>query len=783
MTAEAHPPGAPRPPSRLLSVATRAIRLYRHRGWSNVVAAALSVVALVAIGFTYAAMSEGPLRITDPRALNWLLFFDVVLLLGLLMVVGERVVTLWLRRRSNRAGSRLHLRMVAIMALLAGIPAVLMAFLSIVFFQLGVQSWFSDKVSNSIDLSVQLADRYLDQEKQRQADKVTFADWVLSQPGIHRGILLQRQAYLDGLNNLRTTLRMEALAVVNAEGNVLAGSGDVESVTAGMPQVSVFEDAAARIPDPEQPATRAVQDSSRAVVIYDATLNQVIGLTKMGVQDNLFVLGVEKIDRDIPAYVTELRETATQFTGLEAERANFQLTVTLLFGVIAALFLVTAITGGLIVAGWFGKPLSDLIGAAERIRAGDLSVRLHEGRDRGDELGSLMRSFNRMTEQLDAQQTALVAANQQIDARRRLTEAILRGVSAGVLGLDRDARVVLANESALALLGRTQEALIGSDVRTLMPTLMDDLSRVLNHAASVTRQVEITDGHGQRRTLLLRLVAQTKRDEHQVVMTFDDITELLVAQRHAAWAGVARRIAHEIKNPLTPIQLSAERLKRRYTKLIPAEDETFGMLIDTVVRQVDTIRRLVDEFSAFARMPQPQLADVDLSRLVEEVVFTQRQAFPSVPMRWEKPDQPLKIRADKGLIQQALGNLLQNAAQAMTESPASHQDDQPGQEQGSPLGISVTCRHTGPRQIQLVVADQGPGIAPDMRTKVLDPYVTTREKGTGLGLAIVKKIIEDHGGTLELQHPSSGGLTVCFTLPLAGGIEATQSASPEADVA
>jgi two-component system nitrogen regulation sensor histidine kinase NtrY len=447
---------------------------------------------------------------------------------------------------------------------------------------------------------------------------------------------------------------------------------------------------------------------------------------------------------------------------LDRNRSGLQITFVMIFAIAALLVLLAAVLIGLVIANQLARPISRLILAAERVRAGDLTTRVEEGAT-DDEIGTLSRAFNRMTSQLGAQRSELMQAYRQIDDRRRFTETVLSGVSAGVVGLDAEGRVNLPNRSASELLGIDLDAAIGQPLAEVMPEFQPLLA-ALREGGDATperaRTMEIRIGPASRRRTLLARIAVEWLNDRQVdgyVLTFDDITALLTAQRQAAWADVARRIAHEIKNPLTPIQLSAERLKRRYLKQITNDPETFVACTDTIVRQVGDIGRMVDEFSAFARMPQPVIRPEDACQMVRDALVLQRDAHPEIAYVTAWPDAPPVVPCDRRLLGQALVNLLQNAADAITMRAQADSGEDPT---GRPLPLvpGQVNGHINVRvavldeAVTVTVEDDGIGLPQgEERERLTEPYVTHKAKGTGLGLAIVKKIMEDHGGTLTLE--------------------------------
>ncbi|HML10595.1 MAG TPA: ATP-binding protein, partial [Stellaceae bacterium] len=448
-------------------------------------------------------------------------------------------------------------------------------------------------------------------------------------------------------------------------------------------------------------------------------------------------------------------------------------TFSVIFILVAMLFLAAAVVIGISFATQLADPISRLVGAAERIGAGDLSVRVPEG-EKDDEMVILSRAFNRMTDQIQSQQQELIGANRQLDERRRFTETVLTGVTAGVIGLDREGNIHLPNRSASTLLGVDLDASVGDSLAEVVPEMADLLDEARRRPNRIAQsQVQIV-GPNSTRTLLVRIAAE--QDEEGIggfVVTFDDITELLSAQRKAAWADIARRIAHEIKNPLTPIQLSAERLRRNYLKEIKKDPETFRICTDTIVRHVEDIGRMVDEFSSFARMPAPVLKPEDLTAIVERAVFLERTAHTDIAFTMRFAARPIMLRCDGRLVGQALINIVKNAVEAIEARLLDTGPNPPGQ-------VAVSVEEAAGRVV-VTVEDNGKGLPKRGRERLTEPYVTTRSKGTGLGLAIVKKIMEDHQGELLLEDAEPGGARVrlVFVTETRGGARPDPAAAPD----
>ena len=434
-----------------------------------------------------------------------------------------------------------------------------------------------------------------------------------------------------------------------------------------------------------------------------------------------------------------------------------------------ALILVGALWLALSAATRVVTPVARLVGAAERVRRGDLDARVLVQRE-DDEIAALGRAFNRMTRQLRSQRRALLEANAESESRRNFIEAVLTGVSAGVVGLDPDNRITLVNRSAEALLDVEAGTLTGEQVDTVLGVfapIVEEARR--SRAVLIERQIDIPASDG---ALLNLNVRASTDDKGELVITFDDVTRLVSAQRNAAWRDVARRIAHEIKNPLTPIQLSAERIRRKYRAAIPDDQaEIFDKCVETIVRQVSDIGRMVDEFSAFARMPTPKMEAADLVGVVEGAVFSQRVASPRIKLPLETPDHPVIVECDSRLTAQALANILKNAGESVLARL-----DEDGAKQGGEVAVTLKLEND---TAVIEVIDNGLGWPFADRAKLTEPYMTTREKGTGLGLAIVRRVMEDHGGRLELEERDDGarGAVVRLAFPL---LEITNAANESA---
>jgi two-component system nitrogen regulation sensor histidine kinase NtrY len=710
----------------------------------------LAVVALVMGIATFAVLSGGmQLGTRSDSVVYGLVIANLVVLLPLGLVLVVRLVRVWVERRRGSAGSRLHVRLVVLFGVVAVTPAIVVAVFATFFFNLGIQTWFNDRVRTALHESLQASQGYLEEHRNHiRADAVGLSDYLIrameelrSDPNTF-GQVLYEQTVARGL--------AEAVMYEPTTSQVIVSTGAMGGFGA----------------DPPPPWAVSVAKSGEVAVFGEET-KRVRALVQMDTKPPLMLLISRPVDVQILEHMSRTEESVAEYDRLDENRTGLQITFVLIFAVVALLVLSAAVLIGLLLANQIARPIGRLIFAAERVRAGDLATRVPESAG-DDEVADLSRAFNRMTGQLSAQRGELMDAYGQIDQRRRFTEAVLSGVSAGVIGLDRQGAIELPNRAASSLLGIDLLACVGQKLVELVPEFGPLIAAALAspHVAH-TAELEIGSASA-RRILLVRIGADRPEQDpahdgvdgvtveaRGFVATFDDITQLQAAQRKAAWADVARRIAHEIKNPLTPIQLSAERLKRRFAREITSDPETFIQCADTIVRSVGDIGRMVDEFSAFARMPLPVIKPTDLSRVVREAMVLQRQAHPEIVWDVSLPDKGPMVLCDGRLVGQALTNLLQNAADAV----AMRED----QAAAGRIGVSI---HRAGEDLCISVADNGVGLPQEDRGRLAEPYVTHKPKGTGLGLAIVKKIMEDHGGRIMLEDNASGiGAVASLCLP------------------
>jgi len=683
-----------------------------------------SAAAALGVG-SFVIMSSGAPLAIRPNLITALVVSNLSVLLLLFASLAGRLTRVWVERRRGSAGSRLHVRLVLLFSVVAVFPTILVAVFATAWFSLGIQSWFNDRIRTALEEGLQASQGYLAEHRDTiKTDALIMKAELESAGRAFFGTnpdafseVLSSQVFLRGLD--------EAVVFQPDTREVVAKAGLMADAGPGKISPGAIE--AAR--------------TGEVPVLSNGTDTEVRALVELNSTPALMMMIERPVDPHILAHMHLTEDAVAQYQRLDTNRASLQVTFALIFALVALLVLAAAVSIGLVMANQIARPVGWLMLAAERVRGGDLGVRVPEiGSD--DELAGLSRAFNRMTNQLSAQRAELMDAYSQIDERRRFTETVLSGVSAGVIGLDAQGRIELPNRAAGELLGIDLVGLIGHSLCEKVPEMRPLLTECM--AASdrpFTGEIQTSNARS-RRTLLVRIAPETRAGRASgFVVTFDDITELQAAQRKAAWADVARRIAHEIKNPLTPIQLSAERLKRRFTREITSDPDTFSQLADTIVRHVGDIGRMVDEFSAFARMPQPVIKPEDIGRVAREALVLQRNAHPDIVWSTEIPDRGPVAPCDRRLLGQALTNLFMNAADAIAMRPQPHI---------GPGHITVSVHQSG-GSVRIAVIDDGIGLPHADRSRLTEPYVTHKPKGTGLGLAIVKKIMEDHGGLVTLD--------------------------------
>jgi two-component system, NtrC family, nitrogen regulation sensor histidine kinase NtrY len=682
-------------------------------------------LALLSAFLTFVVLT-GLTRIAPTRdvAVTFMLINGATILV-LIGIICREVWQMVQARRSGRAAARLHFQVVGLFSVFAVLPAVLVAIVANLTIDRGLDRLFSGPTREVIQNSLSIARAYTNEHAQLirgdilgMANDIAHAAPLYDQDrGTFRELLTASAAARD--LPVAMVIDKDAVSLEKAQNNVQLNfppppAEFLSNVNETEPEISVF---------PE---------------------NYVAAVIRLRAFNNKFLYVARLLDPRVVAQLRQTEASVAEYAELESRRLGLQVNFALIFAVIALTILMASVLIGLNFSNWLVAPIKRLMSAANMVSTGNLDVQVPVHKSEGD-LAQLGETFNKMTQELRTQRDELVSASDLIDSRRRFIEAVLSSASAGIIGVDASGSVGIMNRSAEKLIGHAESETLGHPLSDVLPEL-DEMMQSARDGTQRLVQGQITISRdGNERNLSVRVSAEpTNQARDSYIITLDDITELVSAQRTSAWGDVARRIAHEIKNPLTPIQLSAERIRRKFGKVITEDKAIFEQCTDTIVRQVDDIRRMVDEFSRFARMPKPVMEGEDVADTVRQAVFLMRVGHPEIDIEAEIKQDPMRAQFDRRLISQALTNIIKNATEAIEAVPSDELD------KGR---IDVIAARDN-EDIVIDVVDNGIGLPKVSRARLLEPYVTTREKGTGLGLAIVGRVLEDHGGRIELKDAS-----------------------------
>ncbi len=687
-----------------------------------------------------------------PDLIVTLLGVNLVLVMSMAALIAWQAYVLWQARRQGIAGASLHIRIVSLFSIIAALPAIIVALFATVTLNRGLDTWFSERTREIVDTAVNVAETYI-----AEHGEVIRGDVAAIAADLSR-----RKLEFD-TDREQFTRRLATHVAIRG----LAAAYVIDSDRRRIESSVTINDQIQFQPPSETELAKAAE--GKLVVDGPGRSNVIRALLKLDGFNNSYLYVLRLVNPKVIEHLQRTREGVIAYEAMQNQRTGVQVTFALMYIGVSFIFLLAAVWLGLWLSDRLVQPIVRLVDAARRVSLGELDVKVPVRRAEGD-LATLGRTFNRMTRQLESQRSELINANVQLDLRRRFTEAVLSGISAGVLGLDRTGRITLANSSAQALLHKSDGDLTGTMITDALPEL-DTLFRKALKKRSGSAEGHInTRVDGEERNLFVRITTERAREDEQgYVVTIDDVTELVSAQRNTAWSDIARRIAHEIKNPLTPIQLSAERLRRKYAKEIRTDPKVFEQCTETIIRQVGDIGRMIDEFSAFARMPKAELEEADLAAAVKEAMVLQRVSSSDIDIDVRVPEAPVVVGFDRRLITQAITNLVKNAREAV-EARVQKDPRHRGR-------VDVVLSREGDHVV-IGVADNGIGLPKDNRQRLLEPYMTTRQKGTGLGLAIVKRIMEEHGGQITLSDAPAaydGGALVRLLLPAQGASSAASA--------
>ncbi|MDC1243012.1 PAS domain-containing sensor histidine kinase [Amylibacter sp.] len=711
----------------------RKIKQWRNRRKFLIISAwSLILLGPILTGLTVYIL-QGEFGSNLSNVLRFILLIDGIYLLVVIAIVGHSVMRMFAARRAKSAGSRLHMRLSRVFAIVALIPTVLVAVFAVVTLSIGVEGWFSKNVQNVVSSSLSAAKAYKNEQSNDLKVDLKFMAIRLNEYKDTNSFVSDSDLRLQLISYQNLIQRGLKEAYIIDENANLRSRGELSYLFG-------YE-------EPNQEAMDSAKTGD-LFIIEDWPNNEFRGLIKLESFADKYLYISRVVDGNILNLLDKTMESAITYNTMEAQREKILWSYGLLYFGFATFVILSSILLGMLFAERLSRPVGRLAGAAQRLGAGDFDVQVIEEKG-DDEIAMLSRVFNHMTKQVKRQRDDLITANDYTERRRRLFDSVLSGVTAGVIGLSSDGNVGFINLAAEKLLNLNAENHEGKSIKLAVPEFVD-LFLLIQKNENKTQQQEIKlTRAGATEILLVRVSARISEDllVEGYVITFDDVTDLVSAQRLAAWGDVARRIAHEIKNPLTPIQLSAERLKRKYSPMVGAEEDNLSQYCDVIIRQTNDLRRIVDEFSKFARMPEPIKRSVNITKLLKDVILLFEISSPAIKIKLNNPHGDINVNVDETMINQAFTNLIKNAGEAIESKAKLNSTNKFDPE------IRIFIKKNV-NNLEIIIEDNGIGLPTQERSRLFEPYVTNRENGTGLGLSIVKKIIEEHNGSLELLDAS-----------------------------
>ena len=711
-----------------------------RRKFLTILAWSLILLGPILTGLTVSIL-QGEFGSKLSNILRLILLADGIYLLVVISIVGYAVMRMFAARRAKSAGSRLHMRLSRVFAIVALIPTVLVAVFAVVTLSIGVEGWFSKNVQNVVKSSLSAAEAYKNEQRDDLKIDLSFMSVRLNEYKKSNSFVSDSDLRVQLISIQKLIQRgLKEAYIIDRNAN-LRSRGEL-SYLFGY----------------EEPSDEIMKSAELGdlIIIEDWPNNEFRSLIRLESFEDKYLYISRTVDGKILNLLDKTMESAITYNTMESQREKILWSYGLLYLGFATFVILSSILLGMLFAERLSRPVGRLAGAAQRLGAGDFDVKVIEEKG-DDEIAMLSRVFNHMTKQVKRQRDDLIAANDYTERRRRLFDSVLSGVTAGVIGLSSDGNIGFINLAAQKLLNLNSDNHEGKSIQIAVPEFID-LFRLIQKNDNKTQQQEIKlTRAGAIEILLVRISARISENElvEGYVITFDDVTNLVSAQRLAAWGDVARRIAHEIKNPLTPIQLSAERLKRKYSPIVGTEDSNLSQYCDVIIRQTNDLRRIVDEFSKFARMPEPIKRPTNVTKLLKDVILLFQVSSPKISIVFNNLYDDFNISIDETMINQAFTNLIKNAGEAI-ESKLNSQPD---------LKFDPEIRITIDQimnDLEITIEDNGIGLPNQGRSRLFEPYVTNRENGTGLGLSIVKKIIEEHNGSLELLDASPFSKTDSF---------------------
>jgi two-component system nitrogen regulation sensor histidine kinase NtrY len=731
-----------RPLPRWLAREKESGRIYH---WATI-ASGVMLLGMMVLSYVMLTREAAPGSMLKPFQIAALLIGNLIPAIALMVLLSRKIARARAVARAIGTG-QLHTRLVALFSVIAAVPTVIVVIFASLLLQSGLEFWFSDRARGMLENTVQLAQSTYSSEVNRVGGEAVtmvadFKKYLGPRPMANPRFdqYLAFQTYQRSLNEA-------AIISITESGQVTISRG-----------VNYYDG----LIDQSRLAQALSQLKGQTQAAEVLTPGRIAVITPFADEPGKYLFVSRQVTEDFRKQIESATGVLSDYRSLlERSRSNqLQFNAALLAG--ALLIVALAIVTALKLADRLLRPVEQLVDAAGRIEEGDFTARVPIIGDPDDEVATLGTAFNRMTGRLQEQTGALMSANEQLDTRRAFIEAVLSSVTAGVIALDSGGRILLTNRSAETLLHQGEGGVEGKGLPDVSPELGEFLG-----GESRDANVLVNLAEGPRMLAVKRM-----RYADGSVLTFDDITDQLSDQRRAAWSDIARRIAHEIKNPLTPIQLAAERLQRRYGEEVTSDPETFARLTDTIVRQVADLRRMVDEFSNFARMPKPVFRDENVHDIARAALFLHEVAHPGITFALDPPTGEIRMVCDRRQLSQALTNIVKNAVEAieLRRNRGEHNAD------GDRIDL---CIRRESDQLVIDLTDTGVGLPQD-RERLTEPYMTTRVRGTGLGLAIVKKIVEEHLGEIAFLDRAGGGtrVRIAFDADRLGALATDEPQSP-----
>ena len=654
--------------------------------------------------------------VKDPRRLQFFLLADVIFVILLISIIIRQIVLILVRRRKSYDESRLYIKFVNLFAAMALGPAIGLVIITSLFFNLELRTWYGDAVRDAVVNSNIVARNY---ENEIQAEIVSDTQLIM------REILKVSQNNEVNIQSIRTALSefinlrtISSIYIFNTEGNIYLSLKDPDNKNFSVPSNEIFK----------------IVNQNR-VYIFQLNKNSITAYKKINFLNDVYMQVNRNLNTNIWDHISATKEAFEIYTMKEEESSGIQITYSMIFVLFSICFILVAILIGFNLASNLSKPITNLIKSANKISEGNFDAKVSEA-DQFQEIKVLLSSYNKMISEIENKQNELISKSQEDEEKRIFIEAILSLLTIGVISLDKNFNILLYNKTLTKLFRSTKSFKINENFLSYFPEWKKIFENFeTSNKVLLNFQYDFTL-YDDQRNFNIRVIKEINDNKIEgYVVALDDATSLILAEKHAAWSDIARKIAHEVKNPLTPIKLSAERIEKKFLDA-KTDKEDISLLTKTISRQVDDIGKLVDEFSSFARMPEAEIKLDNLSKCLEEAFLLYFNTRKDIKLNLIKPENDIYFHFDTLQISRCFSNLIKNAIEAVEKIP-------------NPA-VEVLMA-TDAKNIKIEIKDNGVGIDEKMLSKIFEPYFTTKTKGTGLGLSIVKRIIEDHGGKIKIE--------------------------------